>query len=85
MFTLMETKLVQGTIQLLVPRPWSLTKTIQSSPESQHLVLFSGDDKSLRLLHVDFFREFSIEKHSLHVHVMDLLSFICSQRQDEAH
>jgi hypothetical protein len=83
MFTLIKIELAQGTIQLLVPCSWSLTKTIQSSSESQHLVLFSDDDKSLRLLHVDFFRKFSIEKHGLHVHVMDLPSFIYSQRQDE--
>jgi hypothetical protein len=80
MFTLMKTELAQGTIQLLIPHPWSLTKTIQSSPESQHLVLFSDDDKSLQRLHVDFFHEFSIEKRGRHVHVMDLPSFICSQR-----
>jgi hypothetical protein len=46
-------------------------------------VLFSGDDESLRLLHVDLFHEFSIEKRGLHVHVMDLPTFIGGEGQED--
>jgi hypothetical protein len=54
-------------------------------PELQHLVLFSSDNETLRLLHVDLLRELPIKEHNLHVHVIDLLAFICSEGQDEAH
>jgi hypothetical protein len=59
---LLKPELAQGAVEHLIPCPWSLTPTIEGSPESQHLVFFSGDNEPLWLPNVHFFRKFMLRK-----------------------
>jgi hypothetical protein len=76
MLTLAKPKLVQGPVQLLIPRPRRLPQTIQCSPKLQHFVFFSGSDETRWLLHVHFLCKLSVEERRLHVHEMYFPTFI---------
>src|ERR1044072_1959117 len=59
-------------IKFLIPLPWSLFKTIQALLQSADKLLFTFDCKTIRLLHVNFFLQITMEKGGLHIKLLDL-------------